>query len=249
MPGKPKRICVFMQTYSDNREELYRYHSNDTTMLTFLNAFDKVVFSFHNSPIPFWQKLLQYDFFKKIRNLQVIAYSNMTYPKTLQATLLKCYEEGFDTFVYLQDDVLYNMDGDIHELIHIIKNEPFKMLNLEVSAEELGASKLIAERGSTRVYDTTSADFGAAGMYRYDDGAYAADLEYLVTKVYPLGYFEQETVSSAENWLNMWTDKNPIERWTTNSKFFKRYNIVGGNSWNRANELILLNQRFNSPNL
>jgi hypothetical protein len=141
------------------------------------------------------------------------------------------------------------MDGNIHELIDIIKNEPFKMLNLEVSAEELGASKVIAERGSTRVYDTTSVDFGAAGMYRYDDGAYVADLEYLVTKVYPLDYFEQETVSSAENWLNMWTDKNPIERWTTNSKFFKRYNIVGGNSWNRANELVLLNQRFNSPNL
>jgi hypothetical protein len=51
-----KKICVFTQTYSDNRSELFNYHNLDKDDVKFRNLFYLNIYSFHNCS----------DFYKKI---------------------------------------------------------------------------------------------------------------------------------------------------------------------------------------
>jgi hypothetical protein len=46
--------------------------------------------------------------------------------------------------------------------------------------------------------------------------------------------------------MNDYITNNPIERFCTNYNSFKRYNIVGGNTWNKHNDLRLLNDKFHT---
>ncbi len=81
-------------------------------------------------------------------------------------------------------------------------------------------------------------------MYACDDGAYAGRIEYLMSRVYSPRYFQCANVWDAENAMNDHVIKNPVERYCSNYRWFKRYNIVGGNTWNKDMDMRLLNTRF-----
>lgn len=241
-----RKICAFMQTYSDNRDILFQFHDADEGVIEFLNSFDKTYFAFHNCSPAYREKALQGKFLKSIRNLEVLVYNSITYPQSFRATLERAQTMGFDYFVFLQDDVFTYEPGNLAELSLMIKTAQYNMLSLEVNHEDLhvGPERLLLQYGSTNLYQTTSRDFKAVGAYACDDGAYAARLQYLLQKVYNDRFFECGSVWDAENAMNDHVSQNPIERYCTNFKTFKRYNIVGGNTWNKATDLRLLNERF-----
>jgi hypothetical protein len=148
--------------------------------------------------------------------------------------------------VFLQDDVFTYEPGNLGELSNLIKTAHYNFLALEVNNQDLriGRDRIIEQEGATLLYRASSPEFKAVGMYACDDGAYAGRIEYLLEKVYPPEYFKCGNVWDAENAMNDHVLKNPIERFCTNHRSFKRYNIVGGNTWNKENDLRLLNSRF-----
>lgn len=235
-----------MQTYSDNREILFQFHDADEGIINFLNQFDTTYVSFHNCSPEYREKVLQGHFLKSIRNLEVLIYNSISYTQSFRATLERAQAMGYDYFLFLQDDVFTYRPGNLYELALMIKTVDYNMLSLEVNHEDLrvGNDRLLLNYGTTQLYRTTSRDFQAVGAYACDDGSYAARLPYLLQKVYNDRFFACGSVWDAENAMNDHISQNPIERYCTNFKTFKRYNIVGGNTWNKATDLRLLNERF-----
>jgi hypothetical protein len=88
-----RKICVFTQTYSDNREELYIYHNNDVTDIEFRNQFDLNIYSFHNCPDDYTERLKQYDYFKKITNLEFQSNNNIEYTHIIRNVLYDLLKE------------------------------------------------------------------------------------------------------------------------------------------------------------
>lgn len=239
-----KKICVFSQTYSNNRLELFNYHSKDDTDILFRNNFDLTLYSFHNCDRFYSKNLLNLDYFKNITNLETIFYDNISYTESFKKTLDFLLENGFNYIIFLQDDCLTNYDIN-EELIELIKNEEFDMLNLEVSISNLNNMINIKYiKNDFEVYETSSNDFIKNGLWAFDDGPYVANINFLIDKVYDGNYFNKNDIWSAESYLNEKIKNNPIQRLTVNNKFYRRYNILGPNSWNRDNELDELNKRF-----
>jgi hypothetical protein len=246
MTETPRKICAFIQTYSDNREILIKFHDADTQLIEFLNSFDRVFFSFHNCSEPYRQRILESHFIKSLRNVKILIYDSIPYPQTFLKSLLAMWASNYEYLVFLQDDVFTFQPGNLQELTHLIKTTTYNFLALEVNHEDLriGDDRTLAQEGATKLYRASSQDFKAVGMYACDDGAYAGRIEFLVNSVYSQDYFKCATVWDAENCMNDHIMKNPIERFVTNRRWFKRFNIVGGNTWNKENDVRLLNEKF-----
>ncbi len=246
MNAPHRKICISIQTYSDNREILFRFHDVDKELIDFFNSFDKVFFSFHNCSEAYQTRMLQHSFFKELKNVEIITYTSIPYPQTFLKTLLQCWREGFEYLLFFQDDVFTYRPGNLSELAHILKTADYNFLSLETNHEDLhlGQDRTISKYGDTIMYKATSKDYSARGMYACDDGAYAGALEFLMGKVYSHGYFQCKNICDAENFMNDFVTNNPIERYCTNYRSFKRYNIVGQNTWNKYNDIRELNTRF-----
>ena len=242
-----RKICAFIQTYSDNREILFKFHDADHEFSAFLNSFDRVFFSFHNCSEPYRQRILESQFIKSLHNVKIITYGAIPYPQTFLKSLLSFWASGYEYLVFLQDDVFTYQPGNLQELTHLIKTANYNFLALEVNHEDLRITdeRVMAQEGDTKLYRASSQEFKAVGMYACDDGAYAGRIEFLVDHVYPQDYFKRATVWDAENVMNDHIMANPIERYCSNRRWFKRYNIVGGNTWNKEADMRLLNSRFN----
>lgn len=241
-----KKICTFTQTYSDNREELYRYHCQDQSDIDFRNNFDLNLYAFHNSSDEYVSNLLKLDYFQKLKNLQVVRYNNVTYTTSFKETLKYIYKNGYDYLIFLQDDCLSKTDMN-DALVDFIKNKEFDMLNLEITPEDLkNEPKIYYENGDLKVYETTSDDFVKRGWYAFDDGAYVGNVKFILTDLYDLEYLHRGDIWNAETYLNDKIHKKAIQRLTTNQNFYWRYNILGQNNWDRDNLLDQLKERFNN---
>jgi hypothetical protein len=239
-----RKICIFTQTYSDDREELFKYHTKDQSDINFRSQFDLNLYSFHNCSEEYVNKLLKFDYFRKIKNLQIIKQNNVSYTDSFKEALRIIYKNNFDYIIFLQDDSLTKSDIN-KEIINYIKNENFNMLNLELTPEDLKTTgKIVYKSGDFEVYDTSSEDFVKRGWYAFDDGAYAANVKFVLTNLYDEEYLSKGNVWDAETYLNSKIHKNPIQRLTTNNNFYWRYNILGRNNWDRENLLNQLKERF-----
>ena len=239
-----RKICVFTQTYSNDREELFKYHCKDQSDIDFRNQFDLNLYSFHNSPDEYVKELLECDYFKKIKNLKVIRQNNISYTESFKEALRFIYKNSFDYMIFLQDDSLTK--NDINEkLVDYIKNEDFDMLNLELTPEDLKTSKeIIYKSGDLEIYNTTSEDFTKRGWYAFDDGGYVANVKFVLTDLYNEEYLLKGDIWTAETYLNSKIENKPIQRLTTNNNFYWRYNILGRHNWDRDNLLKELKERF-----
>lgn len=239
-----RKICVFTQTYSNDREELFKYHCKDQSDIKFRNQFDLNLYSFHNSPDEYVENLLKSDYFQKLKNLKVLRQNGVSYTDSFKEALRFVYKNGFDYLIFLQDDSLTKNDT-IQELVNFIKNEDFNMLNLELTPKDLKTtSEIIYKSGDLEIYNTSSEDFVKRGWYGFDDGAYAANVRFILTDLYDQEYLSKGDIWNAETYLNSKVCRKPIQRLTTNNNFYWRYNILGRNNWDRENILKELNERF-----
>lgn len=239
-----RKICVFSQTYSNDRDELFKYHCKDQSDINFRNQFDLNLYSFHNCSDEYVNNLLKCDFFQKIKNLKVFRQNNVSYTDSFKEALRFIYKNDFDYMIFLQDDSLTKNDID-QKLVDFIKNEKFDMLNLELTPEDLKTtSEIIYRSGDFEVYNTTSEDFVKRGWYAFDDGGYAANVKFILTDLYNQEYLSKGDIWNAETYLNSKVQNKPIQRLTTSNNFYWRYNILGRNNWDRENLLNQLKERF-----
>ena len=237
-------LCSFTQTYSNNRNELFYYHNKDKTDIYFRNKLDKNYYIFHNSPHNYIEHIIGNDYFKKIKNLDINSYNNITYTHSFFNTLKKIKQEGFKYMFFLQDDVFSLVNEKaIDELLDYIKNNTFDMLNIEVPNINTFAP-IIYSSNNIKIYNTTSDDFVNKKLWAFDDGPYVANVDFLINKIYDINFFQLNDIWKAEGYLNKKITNNKIQRLTSNISFFERIGIVGPNAWNRNNELIKLNKMF-----
>ena len=231
-----KKICVFTQTYSNNRSELFTYHELDKLDIYFRNSFDYNLYSFHNSDDNYINEINKFDYFNKIKNIETISYSNLTYTETFRQTLEKILNLGFDYMIFLQDDCFTtDKDIEIEELLKFINNEDFNMLNLEtnVSSLNLKEEEVYYKSNEFIVYNTNSNDFKERGWWAFDDGPYIANIKFLLDEIYDETYFNIGDIWPAENYINNKISKNKIQRLTTNISLYNRFNLVGRNIQDR----------------
>jgi hypothetical protein len=244
-----KKIAVFTQTYSDFRKELYDYHSLDIDDINFRNNFDINIFSFHNSSKNFQNDIKNSKYINNINKIEFIEYNNISYTETWKKSLIFMKSMGITHIIFLQDDCFYFNPLKINNIIDFIKNEEFDMLNLECNFFDLNKKdkNIFFENKNICIYDTNSKDFLNRGWYSFDDGPYVASIDYLENNIYDNEYYSIGNIWTAENYLNDKIKNKNIQRLTTDFPFYKRFNILGPNNWNRTNELnelkkILLNE-------
>lgn len=249
------RGVVFTQTYSNNRKELFHYHNGDSVDVQFRNSFEKCLYSFHNSPTQYIHEVLHENpyFHASLQNLDVIQYDQMCYTETFYRTLIKCKEDGFKYMIFLQDDV-FSLGKEhaehLDKLIRFIQTQDFTMLHLEnytfkfeTDVSYANPPKMIYQDGDFKVYDTNSTHFMESGQWAMDDSPFVADIDFLL-ELYDTTYFQHQHIWPAEIYMNDKCKAHPIQRLVCSHKFFRRYNAVGPNSWNRTQELKDLNRCF-----
>ena len=242
-----KKICVFTQTYSNNRQELFKYHELDYLDIEFRNNFEFNLYSFHNSTPEYMKIINEFNYLKSLKNINIISYSNLSYTETFKNTLQGVLNLGFDYIIFLQDDCFTNDKNiNIEELVNFIKNEDFDMLNLEWKGSNLNLKneEIYYESNGFTVYNTTSDDFKNLGLYSFDDGAYVANIKFLLNELYDENYFNIGSIWSAENYLNNKINNKKIQRLTTNISLYNRYNLVGINIQDRRSSIEKLEQNL-----
>jgi hypothetical protein len=240
-----KRVCTFTQTYSNNRQELYNYHNLDKNDIKFRNLVDKNFYVFHNSPEEYISEILDYPYFKSIKNLEIIKYRDLSYTETLKRTFKQIQEEGFDYVVFLQDDVFTNIDSkmNIEQFIHFIKTaDQFQMLNIEKSLSDLLIvdHPMYYQNYDVRIYTTNSSDFQRIGLWPFDDGPYIAQIDFIFD-LYDNDFFSTGSVWDAEGYICKKVGEKRIPRFTCNHALYCRYDLIGKNIWPRKRMESLAN--------
>ena len=249
------KVVVFTQTYANNRKELFHYHNGDSIDVQFRNSFDKCLYSFHNSPFQYIQEVLQQNtyFHTSLNNLEVIQYNQIGYTITFHQTLLKCKQEGYTHMVFFQDDV-FSLGKDnsqyLDKLIKFIQTQDFQMLHLEnytfkfeTDISYANSPEMVYQEGDFKVYYTNSTHFMESGQWAMDDSPFVAKVDFLL-ELYDSTYTQHQHIWPAEIYMNDKCKAHPIQRLVCSHKFFRRYNAVGPNSWNRTQELKDLNRCF-----
>lgn len=251
------KVVVFTQTYTDNRDLLFQLHDKDTHDIQFRNAFDRTLYAFHNCSEAYTYHTTQsHSYFNDLNHLRVIQYNGMSYTETFRQTLLKCYQEGFQYMIFFQDDV-FTIEKDvayIDSLIEFIRNEDFNMLHLEDYSFKFETDPsnhppppVVYEKGDFKVWKTTTQDFLNSGHWAMDDSPYVASIAFLL-ELYDEGYFQCGHICPAEGYLNQKGKTQSFDRWVCSHKMFRRYNIIGPNSWNKMEEYARLCRHLAAAN-
>jgi hypothetical protein len=168
-------------------------------------------------------------YFRSIERMTILTYNDMTYPRSLLLTLIKCRNDGVKYLFFLQDDVFSLVDDVVmDELLHFVRNTEFDMLNIDVNDVNTSAP-VIYSAEKLKIYNTTSVDFVNSKMWAFDDGPYVARVDFLIKTLYDSTYFLMNDIWTAEVYLNRKIHGRPIQRLSTNLNIFRRFNIVGRN--------------------
>jgi hypothetical protein len=242
-----KKICVFTQTYSNNREELYKYHELDFLDVEFRNNFDLNLYAFHNSDQEYVEIIKGYKYLNNLKDINIIYYTNLEYTQTFRHTLHSLLNFGYDYIIFLQDDSFTNDKNiNIEELVKFIKNEDFDILDLERSVSNLNLKneEIYYESNGFTVYNTTSDDFKNAGFWAFDDGPYIANIKFILREIYDEHYFNIGSIWPAEHYLNNKINNKKIQKLSTNISLYNRYNIVGMNTLDRDSAIEKLEKNL-----
>jgi hypothetical protein len=93
------------------------------------------------------------------------------------------------------------------------------------------------------VFANDSKHFEASGQWAMDDGPFVAHIDFLL-ELFDAKYFTFPTIWPAEGYINEKVKLNPIFRYSASHKFFRRYNAVGPNDWNKVQEFGELDRLF-----
>lgn len=239
-------IVVLTQTYGDDRKELYNIKSKDNLLQYFISQFDHDIYSFHNCS----KETIEY--YKSLNsNKEYIEFSNMPYTHTIYHLIDKLKKIGCRKLIFLQDDVFtWNQSKeDIDILVDKIKNnENIPLLNMEMTFDEFKDDlkndiKIIDNNNHVKFYKAFTQTFAKNGGYSFDDAPFVLNMDY-IDVIFDNQFFQIGDVWNGELYNNEKFKVINFPRYLTNKRFFKRYNILGRNSWNRQQELIDLNKNF-----
>ena len=94
-----RKICTFTQTYSDSRKELYEFHSKDVSDIDFRNNFNSNIYAFHNCSDEYVSDLLELNYFKELKNLNILRYNNTSYTNSFKETLDFLYKNKLNSVI------------------------------------------------------------------------------------------------------------------------------------------------------
>jgi hypothetical protein len=238
-------IITITQTYGDDRRELYDIRSKDNLLKYFISSFDHDIFSFHNSSSS------TIDYFKNTnKSSELVEFGNIPYTSTLKLIIEKLKKLKCKKVIFLQDDV-FSQNQDLEELNYIIqeiKNDNIPLLNMEVKKDDFkldiqNKMEFIKKNNDTEIWKSFTSHFAENGNYAFDDGPYVLDFDFINT-IYDLNFFNFGDVWQSENYNNLKFKNLDFPRYITNKRFFKRYNILGRNNWNRDVEIEELKKLF-----
>jgi hypothetical protein len=238
-------IVVLTQTYGNDRKELYDIRSKDSLLQYFISQFDHDIYSFHNCS----KETIEY-YKSKNTNKEYVEYVDIPYTHTIYHLIDKLSDIGCTKLIFLQDDVFtWNQTKeDIDVLVNKIKNGNFPLLNMEMKFDEFkdelkGSIKIIEEENDVKFYKAFTLDFSKNGGYSFDDAPFVIDFDY-INVIFDNQFFQIGDVWRGELYNNDKFKLINFPRYLTNKRFFKRYNILGRNAWNRNQEIIDLNRNF-----
>ena len=240
-----RKICVISQTYSDNRHILFRFHNCDDNQIHFRNSFDKNIYSFHNCSDDYVNTILNFKFFKEIKNLEIVRYNDISYTETFKRTLQKCRAEKYDRVIFMQDDS-YSQPEENTELVNFIKTGDYNMLNMEMTPLEIThvqSMPAVYTTDTLKIYPSTSRDFVLSGKWAFDDGCWAARLDYL-SNIYDDMYFNIGDIWSGEIHLKNKIKNTVIDRFICSRSYFFRRAVVGKNVQPNNNDRDYMMNRF-----
>jgi len=230
-------------TYNDNRFDIFKYKSKDLSDKVLRNSLDYNLYLFHNSPD---------KYIERVKNSGLIDGFNLTfgkitgtYPQALKAALNLLKKKGVKKIFFLQDDVFSCLDTQpiYKDLAEFARNTRLPYFNVEYNDTTNTITPLNEAKGFN-VLDTTSQWFRDKGWWSWDDGAYCADLDYIMDVIYDETYFSYPDIWAAEHYLNYKFSRQNAPRPICNKGFFRRVNFIGNNDWNKNNELKFLNEKF-----
>ena len=245
-----RKICTFTQTYSNDRGILFQLHDRDYLDTSLRNDLGATVYSFHNTSDEVIDNIKRSAYLSRLSRLCILKYDNISYPQSFKQTLEFIQAQGFDTLMFLQDDVFSHgrvvYDGELNydsvdfsPLLEYIKNGDYKMLNLEhyPLSVKTTPDRVIHKQGEFEVYNTTSTDYQQAGFFSFDDGPYVASIDFLLAHIYDEVYFNTPDIWVGESYLNQKISRHPISRYSTNMPMWHRSRIVGRYAHGREKDL------------
>lgn len=241
-----KKICVFTQTYGNNREELFYYHNYDHLDIYFRNSFDINFYAFHNCDENYKNKILQNSYFNQINNLSIVDYYGIEYTQSWKLTMQKFAELGVEYVIFLQDDCFsISTKEEMDDLINYIKNENFNLLSIEQNSNKFKLDNCkITYSNFIKVYNTTSNDYVGISYY-FDDGPFVGNVSYIEQKIYDEIYYNMGLIWSGELYLHKKIELSPVERFVTSSPSHRRFNFVGKNIAFKDEEIQNLKSNLN----
>lgn len=234
-------ICLFTQTYGNERSELFDWKLKDENLNFFIQQFDHSVLSFHNSSKEFREKTIErYNVYK-----QNIAFNDISYPECFRRIYEFLKQYNFKKLIFLQDDV-FSVQKDkkyYEELANYIKESDHKMINLEFYPKDI-KFPILEEKENFKVYNTNNHDLIKIdpNYYYFDDGTYAANVDFL-GEIYDSIYFRMPDIWHAEIYTHNKMGSKIIQRLILDKPSFRRCNLLGRNN-DRQNVLKWMQQRF-----
>lgn len=232
--------AAFTQTYGKDRELEFKLLKYDTIGNAFRNSCDIIIFSFHNCPMYFIQKML-HEYLMKLydpKKLVIKIYDMISYKESIIRTLQYLKEENFDYILQIQDD---QFGLNTSENIRIVKSV-ITQTNQFLKEKNPYLLHIFSDEGNNKIprldeykdsfFNFDSRFFQWANIYSWNDGTYFANVEYLYNlfinipgNVMNVG----DDVWSIEMYLKRLFDNQYHERWGWRWCLFKAANIHGRN--------------------
>lgn len=231
------------QTYGSNREELLRIRKKDTRLKTFIESFDFLLFSMHNCSDSMKDTVREFVDYK---NLELIEYEGISYTESIKKTVSTLKSNNVDKIIFLQDDSFsFDQNANLEPLINFIKMGDFNLLNLSYTNKDLKISDIPFEIISDlKVYKTNTNMFKDSNLYSFDDSPYVLT-KHNIDLIYDNGFFNCGDVWKGEMYNKSKFDNLNVDRFVTDTCFFRNYGIIGRNNWNWKYEMELLKRNFN----
>lgn len=229
-------VCVFTQTYGNDRGEIFDWKLKDENFNWFIQQFHSIL-SFHNTSDEFIENVIsRYPIWDEI-----VTIRGVNYTESFRKIIEYVKESNFTKFIFLQDDCFSaNRDKKYYEsLVDYIKNEKFDMLNLSYTLDDDGKFKTKQLNENFSVFENTNHDLvnsNGEAFYYFDDSAFCASVDFL-DNIYDENYFQIKDIWHAEVYLHRKFKDIVIPRNCLNVEMFRNSNFIGPNSWNRENEL------------
>ena len=224
-------LVSFTQTYGTGRDELIDIHFRDKRLIELKNHFDLNIYSFHNCE----QSTI--DKFKElnkdiIKNVIILKFDDKTYTETVRKFVQYIKDLKCTHFFFSQDDtfsVRSNSDIDWGELIEYVKEQDKEfMLSLYNEESILEIDGPYENKKTFNVLKSTTKDYYDSNRtpWPMDDTPYICTID-MLDEIYDEKYLSFDNIWDAELYLGDKYGRKNINRFMTNKRMFRNYNLFG----------------------